>query len=390
MKDKITNIQQLNNEITNYLKSKKDCYQNNLIEIKSIEDSIDEMTNEINNNDSVFFPIEQRSDKSKIDQLIVKLNDLRTKNDLREKEINKYESYIESLEISIDLLNESICNRNVSRETEKQIIEDNGISKADLIGTDNYTENEVSNIKNEIKTVQFDKLCVNRNIAGILYLNSIDDIEKRNKLLNIYVNKIISEYNEKNSTYDQSNNQDLDSIIKKLEFCCKIVNQDPIRVKIELGTILNSLNNKENNIDNLIAKSYTDKREKFALFSSINKLIEKINKDNKYLVETNIKNVSRETKLNDKIIYHIIEECILNIHLHANASYIYISYIENNEELEIQINDNGCGFEVKDTYENKYGLELMKSRIEYLNGSRYINSTPGKGTQVKIVIPIIK
>ena len=390
MKDIITNIQQLNNEITNYLKSKKDCYQNNLIEIKSIEDSIDEMTNELNNNDSVFFPIEQRSDKSKIDQLIVKLNDLRTQNDLLEKEINKYESYVESLEISIDLLNDSICNCNVSRETEKQTIEDNGISKADLISTDNHTENEVSNIKNEIKTVQDDKLCVNRNIAGILCLNSIDDIEKRNTLLNIYVNKIISEYNETNSTYDQSNNQDLDSIIKKLEFCCKIVNQDPIRVKIELGTILNSLNNKEINIDNPIAKSYTDKRDKFALFSSINKLIEKINKDNKYLVDTDIKNVSRETKLNDKIIYHIIEECILNIHLHANASYIYISYIENNEELVIQINDNGCGFEVKETYENKYGLELMKSRIEFLNGSRYINSTPGKGTQVKIVIPIIK
>lgn len=387
MKVDITNIQQLNNEITIYLKSKKDCYKNNLIEIKNIEDSIDEMTNELENNDSVFFPIEHKNDKSKIDKLIVKLNDLRKENELLEKEINKYESYIESLEKSIEYLSDSICNNNVSRETDKLIFDDqNSISIDDINVNDSHSENEVIHEKNESNISKDEVLITDKNLADLLCLNDIENIEKRNRLLNIYENKIISEYNEINISCDKTNNDELDGIIKKLELCYRIVNQDPIRVKIELNTILNSLYNKEINIDNVKVNSYTERKDKFALFSSINKLIEKINKDNKYVVDTDIKSVSRETKLIDKIIYHIIEECILNIHLHAKASYIYISYIENNEGLIIQIHDNGCGFDVQETYDNKYGLELMKSRVKYLNGSLYINSSPGNGTQVKIII----
>ena len=59
--------------------------------------------------------------------------------------------------------------------------------------------------------------------------------------------------------------------------------------------------------------------------------------------------------------------------------------------LNVSIADNGCGME--DGAANKptsFGLLGMRERVETLGGTLCIESTPGKGTQIEAMIPLVR
>ena len=54
------------------------------------------------------------------------------------------------------------------------------------------------------------------------------------------------------------------------------------------------------------------------------------------------------------------------------------------------IEDDGVGFSVSEqTQSVGHGLANMRARAEELNGSFIIQSTPGKGTQICLRVPIM-
>jgi len=93
----------------------------------------------------------------------------------------------------------------------------------------------------------------------------------------------------------------------------------------------------------------------------------------------------RETELN---IFRIIQECINNILKHSEASQAEISLHFSGGNLVIEISDNGKGFNMK-LISDKHGLGLdnIRNRTIYCGGSIKIDSKPGNGTRVKILIP---
>lgn len=87
------------------------------------------------------------------------------------------------------------------------------------------------------------------------------------------------------------------------------------------------------------------------------------------------------------LIYRIIQECVQNVLKHAAASRLDVSLICMNDELDLMIEDNGNGFDIK-TVQDGIGLKNIRSRVEFLNGKLDINSSPGRGTVIAIYIPL--
>ena len=61
--------------------------------------------------------------------------------------------------------------------------------------------------------------------------------------------------------------------------------------------------------------------------------------------------------------------------------------------IRLDINDNGRGFEIEKIRSDsvrgyKLGLLSMKERAELLNGTCRIESVPGKGTKIRVEIPL--
>ncbi len=94
------------------------------------------------------------------------------------------------------------------------------------------------------------------------------------------------------------------------------------------------------------------------------------------------------------VIFYIAEEAVNNARKHARASLIEVRLqpVEPGIAL-LEIADNGIGFDVAAvdrTYDQRGSLGMinLRERTELLNGLLQIDSAPGKGTRVKVYIPL--
>ncbi|MBC7890118.1 MAG: hypothetical protein H7Z13_19755 [Ferruginibacter sp.] len=88
-------------------------------------------------------------------------------------------------------------------------------------------------------------------------------------------------------------------------------------------------------------------------------------------------------------IYRIIQELVNNAIKHAGASEIIAQLTMSNNKTSITVEDNGKGFDKsKLTGAKGSGIANINYRVQYLNGTSDIVSSPGNGTSVNIQLMI--
>lgn len=100
-----------------------------------------------------------------------------------------------------------------------------------------------------------------------------------------------------------------------------------------------------------------------------------------------------ELALNDDVatgIFRIVQESLTNVARHARASKVEISLKHENGELRLMVKDNGIGVEVSKrmTKRKSYGLSGIRERAIMMGGELTLDSQPGKGTTLTVVVPI--
>lgn len=88
------------------------------------------------------------------------------------------------------------------------------------------------------------------------------------------------------------------------------------------------------------------------------------------------------------LIYRIIQELVNNAIKHADPSQIIIQLVEEDQQFNITVEDDGKGFDYDLSNLNKSaGLQNIKSRVEFLKGSFQVHSETGQGSSFEIYIP---
>lgn len=88
-------------------------------------------------------------------------------------------------------------------------------------------------------------------------------------------------------------------------------------------------------------------------------------------------------------LFRIFQESLTNVIRYANATEVKILLIKTEDEILLEIEDNGNGFDVPSIMDKKtLGLLGMKERSLLMGGICTINSEPGKGTTVAVAVPI--
>jgi signal transduction histidine kinase len=90
-------------------------------------------------------------------------------------------------------------------------------------------------------------------------------------------------------------------------------------------------------------------------------------------------------------LYRTVQEALTNTVKHAKASKIKVSLNSDAEHLTLQVEDDGCGFSVPQnpTMKTMGGIGLLgiHDRIEAVGGRLSIQSNPGLGTTISVLIP---
>lgn len=93
----------------------------------------------------------------------------------------------------------------------------------------------------------------------------------------------------------------------------------------------------------------------------------------------------------EAVLYRVIQECVNNVIKHSGADTLDISLRHETDSITASIEDNGRGFVVHDTSQDREGIGLknIRTRIDYLRGSVEIDSAPGRGTVIMLQVPVI-
>jgi signal transduction histidine kinase len=85
----------------------------------------------------------------------------------------------------------------------------------------------------------------------------------------------------------------------------------------------------------------------------------------------------------EQCVYRIAQEALANIADHAQAQTAQIILKQDQEQLQLTICDDGCGFDPQlPRTEIRYGLLGMRERAEMIGGALVVESQAGKGTQI--------
>lgn len=87
-------------------------------------------------------------------------------------------------------------------------------------------------------------------------------------------------------------------------------------------------------------------------------------------------------------LYLIVQECVVNIMKHAQATEARVEIHQQANEMFATIRDNGRGFAPDQIPDSGFGLTSIARRVEILGGTHTIKSAPGQGTTITITIKL--
>jgi signal transduction histidine kinase len=91
------------------------------------------------------------------------------------------------------------------------------------------------------------------------------------------------------------------------------------------------------------------------------------------------------------ILFRAIRELLINVARHAAVTTARVAARAVDDALVVTVSDAGVGFDVdRIAVEKKpsFGLESVRERLAYVGGRMQIASTPGRGTEVALTVPL--
>jgi signal transduction histidine kinase len=190
--------------------------------------------------------------------------------------------------------------------------------------------------------------------------------------------------------------QSMAAIAMRINFARRLLERDPRATADELSKIEDLARRTTKEIRHMLFTLRPLELESQGLIGALKAMAEKTHEtyDQNVIVEAEEHVISRIEMSRQTIIFYIAEEAINNACKYAQANHIWVRMRDYDKDLVmLEIQDDGVGFD-KDHVESSYdqrgslGLKNMSERTEMVNGIFRLDSEVGKGTTVRVLIPL--
>lgn len=272
--------------------------------------------------------------------------------------------------------------RKISELTEENKQLSDEISKLkDQISEIDYRIDEVSNVIKVSRENMID--------AG----SNVDSYEARIALLN----SVEAERQRIARDLHDSTTQNLTALVHKSELCTKLLDSDPVRCRLELFSISNTLRDiiqdMRNMIYNLRPMAFDDIGFDAALQQTLDQFSQIHNLQCHFHTVNESYDMNRVVQIT---LLRVIQEACNNTVKYADATQIDVTISYLDHHVILSINDNGKGFDpIQISKQSKpdhsgFGLSMMRERVYLLSGNITIDSKPGEGCSIIVDVPITK
>ncbi len=194
--------------------------------------------------------------------------------------------------------------------------------------------------------------------------------------------------------------QSMSNIVIKAEICEKLIDKNISEAKGELRNLKKITRDSLQEVRKIIYNLRPMALDDLGLLPTLERYVISFKEDTNIDVKLKVRKVGEELKPAISLtVFRIVQEALNNIlkHSEAKSASILLERIE--QRLIISIIDNGIGFDTNAVRVNKkknksdlsggFGLYSMKERVALLEGEFEVISEIGKGTTIKIQIPLI-
>ena len=187
--------------------------------------------------------------------------------------------------------------------------------------------------------------------------------------------------------------QSLANIVMRAEYCLKLMDLEPEKVREELNELMWLVGNSLEDVRKIIFDLRPMSLDDLGLLAALKRYIEQFMNDNDMYVELNVS--GREKRLDASLeiaLFRIIQESLSNVWKHSGAPDAVINITYEEKRIQLTVRDAGKGFDPEQVQQEKrmtsFGITGMGERVQLLKGTLDIVASPGRGTQVNVVIPI--
>ena len=190
--------------------------------------------------------------------------------------------------------------------------------------------------------------------------------------------------------------QSMANLVLQAEILERLLDRNPKQLVSELAEFKNSVRNALEETRQLIFDLRPMTLDDLGLIPTLRKFIKEYG--DRYGLATRFNVVGQERRLPGNIegvLFRIIQEALTNVHKHARAKMAEVTMSLQPTRVTVVVKDDGQGFDVARTEANLHknknlGLLSMRERAELEKGALEIRSQPGRGTEVKVEIPLGK
>ena len=233
------------------------------------------------------------------------------------------------------------------------------------------------------------------SVGPIIYYKRISTLKHERLLQHKFSKKLINSQEQERSRIAQelhdSLGQELLLIRNRAMLGLKSINEET-KIKKQLEYISESAFNAINQVRQISHNLRPPELDRLGLTETLRSLVNEIEGAGIIKIVSSIDNIDGLIEKDKEInLLRIFQESAANIIKHAEASEMEIKVLTLRDTVEVLISDNGKGFDSELNNEvNTKGLGFsgMKERASILGGNILINSSPGRGTKIKLELPV--
>jgi signal transduction histidine kinase len=89
-------------------------------------------------------------------------------------------------------------------------------------------------------------------------------------------------------------------------------------------------------------------------------------------------------------IFRIVQESLSNARRHSHSRLVDVELAREDQTVRVSVRDWGVGFDPRQVDEHHFGLRGIRERARLLGGEAAIDAAPGKGTWIRVRLPIVE
>ena len=190
--------------------------------------------------------------------------------------------------------------------------------------------------------------------------------------------------------------QSIAALAMRINFARRLIERDPQAATDEMHKIEELARRTTKEIRHMLFTLRPLVLESQGLIAALDSMAEKMKEtySQNVIIEADSEIVPRLEANKQGVIFYIVEEAVNNARKHARAEHIWVRLKSTGDDLaQLEIEDDGIGFEIKQVdanYEQRGSLGMinLRERTELVSGILQIDSGIGRGTRVKVMIPL--